>query len=322
METICTPQPDRFVFSRKHPHLVEMYKAHLRLFWTVEEIDMANDQKDWDVLPESERTFVKNILAFFAFSDGVVMENLTDNFLSEVKLTEAVNFYKVQNMMESIHSETYEMMLQTFCDDQDEVQKYVRAMDEFAPLRKKAEWMFQYMDKDAKSFAERLVAFVCVEGIMFSGSFAAIFWLKQRGILPGLTFSNELISRDEALHTQFACALYKLVDHPLSQGAVHEIVRSAVEVECAFLCESLPCDLIGMNKASLQQYIQFVADFLVRGLKNPLVDEYAPVYGATNPFVWMDLISMHGKTNFFEKRVSEYSKSATRSHTFELTEIF
>jgi len=324
-ESICQKKSTRFVFSRQHPDLYELYQKHISLFWTVNEIDIANDVTDWNTkLNDDERFFIKNILAFFAFSDGIVMENLMENFCSEVQLTEAKHFYAIQNLMESIHSETYELMLRTFCDGEDEINKYINALDDFEALRRKAEWIFKYMNGDENEFAVRLLAFACVEGIMFSGSFCSIFWLKQKGVMPGLTFSNELISRDEALHTQFACLLYGKLDNPLSEETVHSIIDDAVNVECDFLCESLPCDLIGMNRDTLRQYIHFVGDHLIGQLNHSkLPKKYEKMYNVENPYPWMDLISMQGKTNFFEKRVSEYSRTLqTTTSVFETVDEF
>lgn len=324
METICIPQPNNFVFSKSNKHLYDLYKNHRSLFWTPEEIDVASDIDDWrNKLNDKERFFIKNILAFFAFSDGVVMENLCENFCNEVQLNEAKHFYAIQNLMESIHAETYELMLRTFCEGEEEINKYMNGLENFDALKEKARWMFKYMDKKNATFTTRLLAFACVEGIMFSGSFCAIFWLKQRGLMPGFTFSNELISRDESLHTQFACALYAMLDNPLEEKDVHALVKDAVEVECKFLCESLPCDLIGMNMNTLKQYIQFVADHLLGELKNKnLKNKYRKIYNVTNPYPWMDMISMQGKTNFFEKRVSEYSRAKETTQKFKFVDEF
>merc|ERR1711985_71187 len=253
---------------------------------TAEEVDLSQDNKDWDKLSESEQHFVKHVLAFFAASDGIVLENLGSQFSTEVQIPEARAFYGFQMAMENIHSETYSLLIEQYIKDPAE----------------KDEWAVQWMQQE-NSFAERVVAFAAVEGILFSGSFCAIYWLKKRGLMPGLTFSNELISRDEGLHTEFACLLYGMMQHQLPEDVVHDIIRGAVEVERKFICEALSCDLIGMNAGQMIEYIQFVADRLSTALGHP------KLYNAANPFDWMELISLQGKTNFFEKRVGEYQKT-------------
>merc|ERR1711998_582309 len=257
---------------------------------------------DWDTLADTEQHFIKHVLAFFAASDGIVLENLGDNFSTEVQVPEARAFYGFQIAMENIHSETYSLLIEQYIRDPTEKSKLFDAIHTMPPVREKAEWAIQWMNTE-NSFAERVVAFAAVEGILFSGSFCAIYWLKKRGLMPGLTFSNELISRDEGLHAEFACLLYGMLQNPLPDDIVHNLIRGAVDVERKFICEALSCDLIGMNSDLMTKYIEFVADRLLTALGHP------KLYGATNPFDWMELISLQGKTNFFEKRVGEYQKA-------------
>merc|ERR1711975_131188 len=253
-------------------------------------------------LTDAEKHFVKHVLAFFAASDGIVLENLASQFSTEVQLPEARAFYGFQMAMENIHSETYSLLIEQYIREPAEKEQIFDAIHTMPAVREKAEWAVQWMQKD-NSFAERVVAFAAVEGILFSGSFCAIYWLKKRGLMPGLTFSNELISRDEGLHAEFACLLYSMLQNKLPDSAVHEIVRGAVEVERRFICEALSCDLIGMNNELMTTYIKFVADRLLVALGHP------KIYNVQNPFDWMELISLQGKTNFFEKRVGEYQKA-------------
>jgi ribonucleoside-diphosphate reductase subunit M2 len=302
VEPILKPNPHRFtLFPIEKPKLFQKYQDHLAVFWTVEEIDLAKDLKDWVKLSENEQYFIKNVLGFFAGSDGIVQENLAGQFQVEVQTPIARLFYGMQNAVEGIHSETYSLLIDQYVKDKDEQRKYFRAIDEIPCVREKALWAVKWIDS-AEDYATRLVAFACVEGIFFSGSFCAIYWIKKRGLLPGLTFSNELISRDEGLHTQFAVAMYHKLKNKLDASTVKDIIESAVEKETAFICDALPCSLIGMNARDMTQYIQFVADRLAVQLGIP------KIYSAQNPFDFMDLISMEGKTNFFEKKVSEYSK--------------
>merc|ERR1719203_318573 len=279
-----------------------MYKKHEASFWTAEEVDLSQDLRDWEALADRERHFIKHVLAFFAASDGIVLENLAAQFSTEVQAPEARAFYGFQMAMENIHSETYSLLIEQYIRDPSEKDKIFDAIHTMPAVEEKASWAVQWMSSDT-SFAERLVAFAAVEGILFSGSFCAIYWLKKRGLMPGLTFSNELISRDEGLHIDFACLLYKLCRDRLDEDTMAEIIRSAVQCEKEFICESLPCDLIGMNSKLIGQYIEFVADRLLHALGHD------KIYNTANPFDWMEMISLQGKTNFFERRVGEYAKA-------------
>ena len=303
-EPILKENPNRFVlFPIQHSDIWEMYKKQEASIWTAEELDLASDLTDWsNKLNDDERFFIKHVLAFFAASDGIVNENLAENFLSEVQYTEAKFFYGFQIMMENIHSETYSLLIDTYIKDSKEKDYLFNAIETFEPVKKKADWAMRWIDNG--SYAERLIAFAAVEGIFFSGSFCSIFWLKKRGLMPGLTFSNELISRDEGLHCDFACLLYNnhLVNK-LPKEDVRKIIADAVEIEKEFVVESLPVRLIGMNSDLMCQYIEFVADRLLVELDNE------KIYNASNPFDFMDMINLQGKTNFFEKRVGEYQKA-------------
>ncbi|WP_338873131.1 ribonucleotide-diphosphate reductase subunit beta [Spirosoma sp. SC4-14] len=302
IEPILEEDKGRFVlFPIKHWDIWEYYKTHEASFWTAEEIDLGQDMKDWNNLNDNERHFISHVLAFFAASDGIVNENLAVNFLSEVQYAEAKCFYGFQVMMENIHSETYSLLIDTYIKDAAEKDRLLNAIDTIPCVQKKAEWALRWIENG--SFAERLIAFAAVEGIFFSGSFCSIFWLKKRGLMPGLTFSNELISRDEGLHRDFACMLY--TDHiknKMPESQVYDIIRNAVEIEQEFVADALPVSLIGMNADLMKQYIAFVADHLLvtLGLQK--------LYNVTNPFDFMDMISLQGKTNFFEKRVGEYQR--------------
>jgi len=258
--------------------------------------------KDWEVLADNEKHFIKHVLAFFAASDGIVLENLSGRFSCEVQVPEARAFYGFQIAMENIHSETYSLLIDQYIRDPSEKEKVLSAIHTMPAVQQKAQWAVQWMNNEC-SFAERIVAFAAVEGILFSGSFCAIYWLKKRGLMPGLTFSNELISRDEGLHAEFACLLYGMLQHRLPDVVVHGIIKGAVEAEREFICEALPCDLIGMNNDMMTRYIEFVADRLLASLGHP------KFFNSANPFDWMELISLQGKTNFFEKRVGEYQKA-------------
>ena len=303
-EPLCNEtKHNRFVlFPIQNQEIWSMYKKHVACFWTAEEIDLAHDMRDWNKLTKNEQHFIKYVLAFFAASDGIVLENLCDNFITDVKLPEARCFYAFQGAIENIHSEVYSLLIDTYIRSDKEKALLFDAMTKIDCIKEKAEWAIKWMNKDS-SFSQRLLAFACVEGIFFSGSFCAIFWLKKRGLMPGLTFSNELISRDEGLHTDFACLLYSMCQHRLDQDTVHQIVTSAVECEKRFVCDSLPVSLIGMNQKLMAQYIEFIADRLLHELG------YQKYYRATNPFAWMEMISLQGKTNFFERRVGEYAKA-------------
>jgi ribonucleoside-diphosphate reductase subunit M2 len=308
-DPILMENPQRWVmFPIQYPAVWEMYKKHEASFWTAEEIDLSQDTKDWDNLSDSERHFVKHVLAFFAASDGIVLENLAGQFTTEVQIPEARAFYGFQMAMENIHSETYSLLIEQYIREPSEKEEVFNAIETMTAVRDKAQWAIQWMQKE-NSFAERIIAFAAVEGILFSGSFCAIYWLKKRGLMPGLTFSNELISRDEGLHTEFACLLYSMLQNKLPDAVVHELIRGAVNVERQFICEALSCDLIGMNNELMTKYIEFVADRLLTALGHP------KLYNATNPFDWMELISLQGKTNFFEKRVGEYQKAGVMAST-------
>lgn len=304
MSILITPNPNRFVlYPIQHPKLFEFYKKHIASFWTVEEIDMSQDTVDWQKLSESERDFILCILGFFSASDGIVVENLVTNFCAEVQLPEARAMYSFQAAMENIHSETYSLMIDTLATDQQKGTLF-NHIENHPGTKAKAEWAMKYMEAKrgcVTNFSERLVAFACVEGIMFSSSFCAIYWLKNRGLCPGLTFSNELISRDEGLHRDFAVAMYKMCPK-LTRKRILQIVQSAVEVECVFVKNSLPENLKGMNYDMMTHYVQFVADHLLNSLG------YNKLYKVKNPFPFMDMISLEGKTNFFERRVGEYSR--------------
>lgn len=320
-EPILKEDPRRFVlFPIQHDDIWAFYKKSEASFWTAEEIDLGPDLHDWEhKLTDDERYFIKHILAFFAASDGIVNENLAENFVAEVQYTEAKFFYGFQIAMENIHSETYSLLIDTYIKDKAEKTKLFNAIETIDCVKKKADWALRWIDNG--NFAERLVAFAAVEGIFFSGSFCSIFWLKKRGLMPGLSFSNELISRDEGMHCDFACLLYTShVVNKLSKETIEAIIRDAVEIEKEFVTDALPVSLIGMNASLMQQYIEFVADRLLAELGNP------KIYNATNPFDFMEMISLQGKTNFFEKRVAEYQKSGvangTEGQVFKLDEEF
>ena len=301
-EPLLAANRERFVILPiKYDQVWKMYKQAEASFWTAEEVDLSEDLADWGKMTENERHFVSNVLAFFAASDGIVNENLAINFMREVQIPEARCFYGFQIAIENIHSEMYSLLIDTYIKDPEKKTHLFRAIDTVPAVQKKAEWALNWIDSD--NFAERLVAFAAVEGIFFSGSFCALFWLKKRGIMPGLTFSNELISRDEGLHCEFATLLYSMLNKKLEASKVQQIVREAVEIEKEFISESLPVSLIGMNAALMGQYIEYVADFWLVRLG------VGKIYNSTNPFDFMDLISLTGKTNFFEKRVGDYQKA-------------
>ena len=318
-EPILTPDDNRFVmFPIKHDDIWQMYKKQVDCFWRAEEIDLTKDITHWDCLNSDERTFVSMILAFFAASDGIVLENLASRFMSDVQISEARAFYGFQIAMENIHSETYSLLIETYIKDKLEKSKLFNAIENFPCIKKKSDWAQKWIHDNRSSFATRLVAFACVEGIFFSGAFCSIFWLKKRGLMPGLTFSNELISRDEALHCEFAVLLYSKLVKKIDKSRIYEIIKEAVEIEIEFICEALPCRLIGMNSELMSQYIKFVADRLVVQLG------YKKIYNVSNPFQFMELISLEGKVNFFEKRLSDYAL-ANKSNTdiaFDLNEDF
>ncbi|NND94118.1 MAG: ribonucleoside-diphosphate reductase [Flavobacteriales bacterium] len=308
VEPILSENPNRFVlFPIQHHDIWQEYKKSEASFWTAEEIDLAQDLVDWDEkLTEDEQYFIKHVLAFFAASDGIVNENLAENFVAEVQYTEAKFFYGFQIMMENIHSETYSLLIDTYIKDDKEKDYLFNAIETMDCVKKKADWALRWIDEG--SFAERLIAFAAVEGIFFSGSFCSIFWLKKRGLMPGLSFSNQLISRDEGMHCDFACLLYnEHLTNKLPKEQVLKIITDAVEIEKEFVTDALPVRLIGMNADLMQQYIEYVADRLLLDLN---LEKH---YNATNPFGFMEMISLEGKTNFFENRVSEYKKAGVNS---------
>ncbi|KAK2069305.1 hypothetical protein P8C59_003896 [Phyllachora maydis] len=310
-EPLLRENPQRFVlFPIQYHEIWQMYKKAEASFWTAEEIDLSKDLHDWNNrIKDDEKYFISHILAFFAASDGIVNENLVERFSSEVQIPEARCFYGFQIMMENIHSETYSLLIDTYVKDPAQKTHLFNAVDTIPCIRKKADWALKWIaDKDA-SFAQRLVAFAAVEGIFFSGAFASIFWLKKRGLMPGLTFSNELISRDEGLHTDFACLLFSHLHHRPSKDLIRDIIVDAVKIEQEFLTEALPCALLGMNSTLMKQYIEFVADRLLVALGNE------KIYRSSNPFDFMENISLGGKTNFFEKRVGEYQKAGVMAST-------
>ena len=301
-EPLLTESENRYVmFPIEDQSIWDMYKKQVDCFWRTEEVDLSKDMASWKTLNDEEKYFIKMVIAFFAGSDGIVLENLGTRFMGEVQLAEARAFYGFQIAMENIHSETYSLLIDTYEKDEKEKQKLFEGIQNFPCIKKKADWAVKWINDKRSSFATRLIAFACVEGIFFSGAFCSIFWLKKRGKMPGLTFSNELISRDEALHTEFAVLLYNKLVKKLSKKRITEIITEAVDIEKEFICEALPCRLIGMNATLMSQYIEFVADRLAMQLGND------KIYNTANPFDFMEAISVEGKTNFFEKRVGEYA---------------
>ena len=318
-EPLLTPNDKRFVmFPIEDQNIWDMYKKQVDCFWRAEEIDLSKDFSHWETLNADEKHFISMILAFFAASDGIVLENLGLRFMTEVQLAEARAFYGFQIAMENIHSQTYSLLIDTYIKNQEDKMHLFNAIEHFPCIRKKSDWAQKWIGDNRSSFATRLVAFACVEGIFFSGAFCSIFWLKKRGLMPGLTFSNQLISRDEALHTEFAVLLYNKLIKKMPKARIYEIIKEAVEIETEFICNALPCRMIGMNSQLMTQYIQFVADRLSLQLG------YEKIYNVGNPFDFMELISIEGKTNFFESRVAEYSL-ATKTvddNTFEFDADF
>ncbi len=320
-EELLLTESDRnyTIFPIQHDDIWTYYKKAMANFWTPEEVDLSKDYDDFVKLTDNERHFIEHILAFFAGSDGIVNENLVERFCSEVKLPEAQFFYGFQIAIENIHSETYSLLIDTYIKNPIKKAKLFNAITTIPSIKKKADWAIRWIG-DESSFGERCIAFAAVEGIFFSGAFCSIFWLKKRGLMPGLCQSNELISRDEGMHTEFAVLMYKYLQNKPSEERILEIIREAVVIETEFITDSLSCKLIGMNCELMTQYIQYVADRLLQMLN---IDK---IYNATNPFDWMELISVQGKTNFFEKRVGEYSNvanpEANSNHTFALDEEF
>jgi ribonucleoside-diphosphate reductase subunit M2 len=318
-EPLLAQNENRFVmFPIEHDDIWQMYQKQVDCFWRPEEIDLSKDLSDWNALNKDEQFFISMILAFFAASDGIVLENLAQRFMSEVQVSEARAFYGFQIAMENIHSHTYSNLIETYIKDSDTKSKLFNAIQNFPCIKRKSDWAQKWIHDNRSSFGTRLIAFACVEGIFFSGAFCSIFWLKKRGLMPGLTFSNELISRDEALHCEFAILLYSKLLKKVDKNRVQEIIKEAVEIETEFICEALPCRLIGMNSQMMTQYIQFVADRLLVQLG------YKKVYNVSNPFDWMELISLETKTSFFERKVSAYAlaNKTNVSNAFEFTEDF
>jgi len=318
-EPLLTADDSRYVmFPIKYPDIWSMYLKQVDCFWRAEEIDLSKDTQDWNALNEDERFFISKVLAYFAASDGLIVENLAERFLGEVQNAEARAFYGFQIAMENIHSQTYSMLIDAYIKDEEYRQNLFGAIKYYECIRRKSVWAQKWINDKQSNFATRLVAFACIEGIFFSGAFCSIFWLKKRGLMPGLTFSNELISRDEALHTEFAVLLYSKLLEPCEQAKVVEIIMEAVELECFFIIESLPCRLIGMNNDMMTKYIKFCADRLSLQLG------YDKIYGESNPFDFMELISLEGKTNFFDKKVSDYAlaNNSGLDQAFEVSEDF
>ena len=318
-EPLLAPDDNRFVmFPIRYDDVWQMYKKQVDCFWRAEEIDLTKDLSHWDALSNDERYYISMILAFFAASDGIVLENLAQRFMSDVQVSEVRAFYGFQIAMENIHNESYSILIETYIKDSIEKERLFNAIENFPCIKKKSDWAQKWIHDNRSSFATRLVAFACVEGIFFSGAFCSIFWLKKRGLMPGLTFSNELISRDEALHCEFAILLYSKLIKKMNKARIHEIIKEAVEIETEFICEALPCRLIGMNSQMMTQYIQFVADRLSVQLG------YDKIYDVSNPCDFMELISLDSKTNFFEKRLGDYAlaNKSNADIAFDLNEDF
>tara|TARA_Y100000816_G_C26093634_1_gene578305 strand:+ start:461 stop:1453 length:993 start_codon:yes stop_codon:yes gene_type:complete len=318
-ELLLTEDPTRYVmFPIKDSEIWDMYKRQVDCFWRAEEIDLSKDMASWATLTSDEQYFIKMILAFFAASDGIVLENLGLRFMGDVQLAEARAFYGFQIAMENIHSEVYSLLIDTYVKNSIEKDQLFNAVESFPCIKKKADWAIKWINDENSSFATRLLAFACVEGIFFSGAFCSIFWLKKRGKMPGLTFSNELISRDEALHTEFAILLYKKLKHQLPESDALQIIKDAVDIEKEFICDALPCRLISMNSTQMSEYIEYCADRLAIQLG------YSKIYHTACPFDFMEQISIEGKTNFFEKRVGEYAlaKKEKTDETFDLDDDF
>jgi ribonucleoside-diphosphate reductase beta chain len=322
-EPLLTENKDRFVLfpiPNDRKHLWDLYKKAFASFWTVDELDLTSDLNDWNKLNDNEKHFIKYVLAFFAASDGIVNENLALNFYSEIQCPIARCFYGFQIMIENLHNESYSLLIDTYIKDEEEKMKLFKSIEHIPVIKKKADWAMKWFDRSYATFAERLIAFAIVEGVFFSGSFCSIFWLKKRGLMPGLSVSNQFISRDEGLHCTFACALYNTLqpETKTSKERVYEIIKDAVSIEQEFICDALPCSLIGMNSTLMSQYIEFVADRLLVELG------YEKIWNSKNPFDFMDMISLEGKSNFFELRVSDYSLMSgdANSNKFKLDEDF
>jgi ribonucleoside-diphosphate reductase subunit M2 len=318
-EPLLTEDESRYVmFPIQDQNIWAMYKKQVDCFWRPEEVDLSKDLAHWKELQEEERYFIKMIIAFFAASDGIVLENLAMRFMNDVQLSEARAFYGFQIAMENIHSEVYSLLIETYINNPEEKKSLFNAVKTFPCIKRKADWAIKWINDKRSSFATRLLAFACIEGIFFSGAFCSIFWMKKRGLMPGLTFSNELISRDEALHCEFAILLFNKLIKKTRKEKVYELIKEAVEIEKEFICEALPCRLIGMNSQLMCQYIEFVADRLVVQIG------FEKIYKSSNPFDFMELISLEGKTNFFEKRVSDYAlaNKEVKSDVFNIDECF
>jgi len=318
-EVLLDKNSNRFVlFPIKYNNIYQLYKKAESSFWTANEIDLSKDGKDWEKLTETEQNFIKNIIGFFAGSDGIVMENLAVRFMKEIQIPEVRAFYSYQIFNESIHSETYSLLIDTYIKDNEEKNKIFNSIENIPSVAKKALWAQKWIDNNDVSFATRLLGFAIVEGVFFSGSFCAIYWIKKRGLLPGLTFSNELISKDEGMHTEFACLLYSMIKNKIDEEVVHQIFKEAVSIEKEFITESIACEMIGMNATLMKQYIEFVSDRLLMQLG------YNKIWNSENPFDFMELISLRPKSNFFEVRVGEYAKStiSENSTNFELSSDF
>lgn len=315
-EMLLEPCENRHVlFPIKYDGLYKQYKDATATFWRPEEIDLSKDKNDWEKMNANERRFIKYVLAFFAASDGIVMENLAERFMSEIQIPEVRAFYSYQIFIEQVHSETYSLLIDTYAESADEKNMLFNAATTVPVVQKKANWALKWISDKTASFASRLVAFAAVEGIFFSGSFCAIFWLRKRGLMPGLTFSNELISRDEGMHTDFAVSLYHMLSNKMTQQEIHELIGEALDIEKEFIVDALPCSLIGMNADLMGQYLEFVADRLIVQLG------YDKKYNVENPFEFMELISLRPKTNFFEARVGEYKK-ADEGDALEMVDDF
>ena len=318
-EPLLKEDENRFVmFPIQDQLMFDMYKKQIDCFWRVEEVDLSKDKASWETLNADEKHFISMILAFFAASDGIVIENLGSRFITEIQLSEARAFYGFQMAMENIHSEMYSLLIDQYISDKDKKQQLFKGLSNFPCIQKKGAWAQKWIESKDSNFATRLIAFACVEGIFFSGAFCSIYWLKNRGLMPGLTFSNELISRDEALHTEFAILVYSRLQNKLTQNEIYAIVNEAVTIEKEFITEALPCRLIGMNSSLMTLYIEYVADRLLTQLG------YEKYYNSKNPFSFMELISIEGKTNFFEKRVGEYALANKQvdDDVFDLSDNF
>jgi ribonucleoside-diphosphate reductase beta chain len=320
-EFLLMPNPQRFViFPIQHDDIWKKYKDHISVFWRPEEVDLSKDMRDWNTMTEKEQHFIKRILGFFACADGIVMENLAQRFMTEIQIPEAKFFYGIQMMMETVHSEMYSQLIDTYIEDRAEKNEILQSIQTIPCIQKKAEWALTWLNSEEADFPTRIMAFAAVEGIFFSGAFCSIFWLKQRGLMPGLTASNEFIARDEGLHTDFACLLYSKCKHRLPKTKAHKLIREAVRIEKGFITDALPCSLIGMSGPRMGEYIEFIADRLLVSLG------YPKIWDTANPFPWMERISLEGKDNFFEKRVTNYALAGVGSDSsksiFSLGEEF